>query len=263
MTSSRPRARERFLDASGASVYRASVNCPNCTAAMDRLGMEGVYGPDIELDLCFACHVMWLDKRESIHLSPRGTLDLFKVLHEHRDDPRHALGTRSQCPRCSRRLSLTQDIGKGGRFSYYACPGRHGRLTPFSEFLKEKQFVRALSAVEQQRVRAELKQVQCSSCGAPVALERGFQCGHCGSPITVLDADAVEKALAELDQKDARRSGDPKQMEARARAIAAMERTRTTPEDAWGRLTSRRAPQTRDPVVDLLTRSIAQLFGSF
>ena len=225
--------------------------------------MDGVYGADVEVDLCFACHVMWLDKRESIHLSPRGTIELFRVLHEHEDDPRHALGSRSLCPRCSRPLSLSRDIGKGGRFSYYSCPGRHGRLTPFSEFLKEKQFVRALSAVEQQRVRTELKQVQCSSCGAPVELERGFQCDHCGSPIAVLDADAVEKALAELTDADAKRSGDPREKETKARALAAMETMRTDPDDPWGRLSSRRTTQAPSQGIDLLSRSIAHLFGSF
>ena len=58
---------------------------------MDRLSMDGVYGPKIEVDLCYACHSLWLDKRESLHLSPRGTLDLFRVLHEHRAPvPAHA-----------------------------------------------------------------------------------------------------------------------------------------------------------------------------
>lgn len=225
--------------------------------------MDGVYGADVEVDLCFACHALWLDQRESVHLSPRGTIDMFRVLTEHEEDPRHALGSRVQCPRCSRRLTLSRDIGKGGRFSYYACPGRHGRLTPFSEFLKEKQFVRALSAVEQQRVRAELKQVQCSSCGAPVELQRGFQCGHCGSPIAVLDADAVQKTLAALDEADARRSGDPEAKEMKARALAAMQTMRTDREDPWGRLSSRRVPPGRDQGIDLLSRSIARLFGSF
>jgi hypothetical protein len=222
--------------------------------------MPGVHGPDIELDLCFACHLMWFDKRESIQLSPRGTLELFKVLQEHRDDPRHALKNRLVCPRCRRRLSLSRDIGKGGRFSYYACPERHGRLTPFSEFLKEKQFVRALSPAEQERVRAEVKNVQCSSCGAPVDVVQGFQCGHCASPITVLDADAVAKALDELQAADARRSVDPAVAEVRARALAAMEATRTDPEEQFRGLHVRRGGG-RELSLDLLTRSIASLFG--
>jgi hypothetical protein len=160
-----------------------------------------------------------------------------------------------------RRLALSRDIGKGGRFSYYACPGKHGRLTPFSEFLKEKQFVRELSQMEQHRVRAELKHVQCSSCGAPVDLMQSFQCGHCGSPIAVLDADAVEKTIAELDLADARRGGDPVAKEARARALAAMESMRTRPEKLWERGPVRGKPASGELRVDLLTASIGVLLS--
>ena len=157
---------------------------------MDQQTLEGKLRTDIDVDLCFGCHVLWLDKRESLQLSPGGTLDLFRALSEHSDDPRHALKERTQCPRCAAPLKLMHDIGKGGRFSYYRCPSKHGRLTPFSEFLKEKEFVRSLTPLEQKQLAAEVKQVQCSSCGAPVELSEGFACGHCGSPLTVLDPEA-------------------------------------------------------------------------
>ncbi len=226
--------------------------------------MDGVYGPSIEVDLCFACHTLWLDKRESLHLSPGGTLELFRVLHEHRDDPRHAIGGRIVCPHCSRRLSLHRDIGKGGRFSYYACPAGHGRLTPFSEFLKEKQFVRSLTPLEQERVKAEVKSVQCSSCGAPVDLAGGFQCAHCGSPITVLDADAVAKTLRELESAEAERSGgDPEERELRARALASMEAVRAYPEDPWARVELARHQGASIFTGDLLSASIGFLFNKF
>lgn len=249
------------------------MNCPNCSAPTDRLSMEGVYGPGIEVDLCFACHVIWLDKRESLLLSPRGTLDLFRRLHEHRDDARHALDNRLGCPRCERRLSLIQDIGKSGRFSYYSCPAGDGRLTPFSEFLKEKQFVRSLNPAEQSRLRAEVKEVQCSRCGAPVDVTKGFECEHCGSPLSVLDADAVEKTLKELHAAEQKRSdGDPSDRELQARAIAAMEGMRTYSEDYPDVRVLRRSSVSIVPSstrtsagrglgIDLLTASIGLLFG--
>ena len=81
------------------------VNCPNCTTDMDQLELEGTYGPKIEVDVCFACHVLWLDKRESIQLSAGGTLELFRALNDHRDDPRHSLRESTQCPRCDERLA--------------------------------------------------------------------------------------------------------------------------------------------------------------
>jgi len=238
-----------------------AVNCPNCSAPMDRLSLEGVHGPEIEVDICYACHVLWLDKRESLHLAPRGTLDLFEVLYQHQDDPRHALAGRLTCPHCRRRLSLHQDIGKGGRFSYYACPAGEGRLTPFSEFLKEKQFVRGLTPLEKNRLRAEVKTVQCSSCGAPVDLANGFQCGHCGSPITVLDADAVEKTLRDLDAAAAKREGTPEEKERRARTLASLETLRSQPEDRWAESTLRRRGLVREAGFDLLSASIDFIFG--
>lgn len=228
--------------------------------------LDGVYGPGVEVDLCYPCHVLWLDKRESLQLSPRGTLDLFRALNEHREDARHALENGNRCPRCERRLSLSQDIGKSGRFTYYSCPAKDGRLTPFSEFLKEKQFVRALTPAEQAQVKAELKTVQCSGCGAPVDLANGFQCQHCASPITVLDPDAVEDTLRRLqDADDQRTAGDSKDRELQARAMASMEAMRTHPEDQyqWGSVGLRRRRPTGSLGTDLLSASLGLIFGDF
>lgn len=228
---------------------------------METVAFDGTYGSPIEVDMCWACHVLWLDKRESLHLSPRGTLDLFHKVHEHRDDPRHALTGKSLCPRCATPLQLTHDRGKGGRFSYHACPIRHGRLTPFSEFLKEKEFVRELTPAEKSQVRAELKNVQCSSCGAPVDVNGGFSCDHCGSPLSVLDADAVERTLSKLQTEDAARSGDPVEKEMRARALASMETMRSHPDEHLRGGAFRRAPGGLG--VDLLSASLAMLFSRF
>lgn len=237
---------------------RDAVNCPNCSATMERRSLEGVYGPELEIDLCFSCHLLWLDKRESIHLSPRGTLDLFRGLAEHGDDPRHALGGEMGCPRCPGRLRLTRDIGKAGRFSYFACPSRHGRLTPFSEFLKEKQFVRTLDPLEQKQLRAEVRQVQCSGCGAPVDLAAGFACAHCGSPVTVLDAGAVEDTLKRLQEADARRTVDQEEGVARARALASVRAERTKPDDYFSQFTAPRRSSSLG--LDILTASLGALF---
>jgi predicted RNA-binding Zn-ribbon protein involved in translation (DUF1610 family) len=239
------------------------VNCPNCGAEMDRQALEGKLGADIEVDLCFPCHVIWLDKRESLQLSPRGTLDLFRVLHEHGEDARNALRDRNVCPRCGRRLVLMHDIGRAGRFSYYRCQ-EHGRLTPFSEFLKEKQFVRALTPMEQRRLSAEVKHVQCSSCGAPVELTKGFACEHCGAALTVLDPEAVRRTLEELDGADAARKAlDPAAAEARARAMIALDNMRTRRLDERDTSTSftiRRVGHSGNLAADILSTSIGMLF---
>lgn len=231
---------------------------------MDHQALEGKLGADVEVDICFPCHVLWLDKRESLQLSPGGTLELFRALNEHRDDPRHAIRDANACPRCGARLMLMNDIGQGGRFSYYRCPA-HGRLTPFSEFLKEKRFVRTLNPLEQEQLRAEVKQVQCSSCGAPVQLSEGFACGHCGSALTILDRDAVSRTLKELDAADAARKAlSPEAAEARARAVAAMESIRRERPDPHDRgsftVTIGRGGRSGGTGLDLLSASINMLF---
>lgn len=238
-----------------------ALNCPNCGTGMEQRALEGKLGVQIEVDLCFGCHVLWLDKRESLHLSAGGTLDLFKALNEHHDDPRQALRSTNQCPRCARRLVLQHDIGRGGRFSYYRC-AQHGRLEPFSEFLKEKAFVRDLNPLEKQRLSAEVKQVQCSSCGAPVQLSEGFACSHCGSPLTVLDPEAVTKALRELHEAEAvQKSVSPEAAEARARALAAMENVRLQRPEPYDRGSSFQISisGSGSGVEDLLSTSIRRL----
>jgi hypothetical protein len=93
-------------------------------------------------------------------------------------------------------------------------------------------------------------------------LVKSFQCAHCGSPIAVLDADAVEKTLAQLEQAEARKAGDPAAKEARARALAAMESLRSRPEKLWDRGPARsRAVAAEHGGVDLLSASLGALLS--
>jgi hypothetical protein len=163
-------------------------------------------GGELQIDLCHPCHTIWFDRNESLQLAPSAVIDLFQDIHRHRDDARRPLAERPQCPHCRAALALTRDVGKAGRFTYYRCPQAHGRLTPFSEFLREKQFVRSLSPVELARVRVELKTVRCSGCGAPIDLERESKCGFCRAPIAILAPDAVERAVRMWSEAEARRA---------------------------------------------------------
>jgi len=55
--------------------------------------------------------------------------------------------------------------------------------------------------------------VRCSSCGAPVNLGKDPACGYCRAPISILDADAVRKTIAELDAAERGRNlGDPQEI---------------------------------------------------
>lgn len=206
------------------------IACPSCRQPMEKRALGGRSDArTLRLDLCHPCHGIWFDRNESVLLAPEAVIDLFREIHAHEDGPRNALESRLGCPRCAARLALVHDVGRTGRFSYYRCPEEHGRFTPFFQFLREKHFVRSLTPAELARVRAELKVVRCSSCGAPVDLGRETVCGFCRSPIAVLDADAVEKALREWSDAAAKRAVpskarlaeamlDMKQIERRAHA---------------------------------------------
>jgi Zn finger protein HypA/HybF involved in hydrogenase expression len=165
---------------------------------------------EVALDICYPCRAIWFDHLESAQLSPGGVIRLFKLIHEHRNDERRLLSERLGCPICAEPLGLVNDIQRSGRFTYYRCPAAHGRLTSFFQFLREKEFVRSLTAAEIATLRAKVTQVRCSSCGGPVDLQRDPVCPYCHSPISILDGDAVEKALADLEAKEHQRTAvDP------------------------------------------------------
>jgi hypothetical protein len=198
-----------------------TTNCPNCAQPMESHRFDRHGSGAVAIDLCYPCHVIWFDQSESVQLAPDGVIELFREIHRHDKAERRPLDARLGCPRCRARLARTSDLSKSGPFTYYRCTAGHGRLTPFFQFLREKQFVRLLNPTEIAQVRAEIRQVQCSSCGAPVDLERGASCTHCGAPLAVLDADAVEKAVRMYSKVAAKRTPDPDSV---ARAFREMEK---------------------------------------
>ena len=164
----------------------------------------------VELELCFACRALWFDQFESAQLTPGAVLELFEAIQEHHDLPPRPLADAMRCPQCNRALRHTHDVQRGNRIAYYRCAEGHGRLTTFFQFLREKNFVRSLTGPEVDRLRAHVAQVRCSSCGAPVDLARDAQCGFCRAPISILDADAVRRTIAELTAAERRsRHVDP------------------------------------------------------
>lgn len=169
---------------------------------------ERVTGGQVQIDICYACSAIWFDHMESLQLAPGGIIALFEHIHEHRADARHALPARLPCPRCREPLTLTNDVVKTGRVTYHRCKQNHGRFTSFLHFLREKRFVRDLTAGEIAGMRAQLAEVRCSGCGAPVDIKSETLCGYCRAPLSVLDADAVEKALKAYAGEHRRRN-DP------------------------------------------------------
>jgi hypothetical protein len=163
----------------------------------------------VRVYLCFACAGIWFDHLASVQLSPAAVISLFKEIHANKETPRQTLSNSMYCPHCNDALTLSQDLCKSGRFSYFRCLRGDGRFTPFLQFLREKQFIRNLTPLEIKQVSAKIKQVTCSECGAPIDLDGATQCQYCHSPISVLDPQAVEKALALWSGAEERRQRAP------------------------------------------------------
>ena len=168
---------------------------------------ERLHHGEVVLDLCFPCQGIWFDDFESVQITPGGIIELFKLIHEHRDDQRQPLREPLPCPRCQERLLHGLDVAKhGGRFNYHRCLQKHGRFTTFAQFMIEKGFVRQLNPLEIDALSAKVGIVRCLGCGAPVDIRREHACGHCRAPIAILDPGAVEQALARYQQAEVRRT---------------------------------------------------------
>ncbi|MEP7154781.1 MAG: zf-TFIIB domain-containing protein [Betaproteobacteria bacterium] len=189
------------------------MNCPSCRGAMEALSLQTHIGLPVTIDACWSCHLIWFDNQESSSLSPGSVIELFKRIHSERDTARNLVGMQLSCPSCTGKLSATSDLARGGRFSYYRCEKGHGRLIAFTQFLREKNFIRSLQQYEITALAVTVKQVRCSSCGAPINIEKDSACTHCGSPVSVLDEAAVEKALTALQAREVQRTTwDPARM---------------------------------------------------
>ena len=177
---------------------------------MTALTLDGHLGTKVELDLCAACQVIWFDRLESLRLSPGATLSLFRTIGERKQTSPPPLGDPMKCPRCDLRLLLTNDRQRNTPFRYRRCAREHGRLITFFDFLREKDFVRPLSARQIADLRASVQTVNCSNCGAPIDLTLASACAHCSTPLSMLDLNQIEVMAAHLRRADeASRTIDP------------------------------------------------------
>jgi hypothetical protein len=150
---------------------------------------ESVSGGMVDLDICFSCQGIWFEPQENLKLTPPALVELFRLLHEHRDEPRQALPQSLLCPHCSRSLTQGFDVVRSGRYTTYRCPQRDGRFSTFSSFMIEKGFVRLLTRPEIDDIARRVAVIHCTACGAPVDLRRDQVCPHwptrwCNSSVT-------------------------------------------------------------------------------
>lgn len=176
---------------------------------MQTQDFEQNYHGSVRVEFCLACAGIWFDHLASVQLAPSAVIELFKQIHSRAEAAHQPLAQKLSCPRCANTLEIGFDLCKSGRFSYFRCLRGDGRFTPFIQFLREKQFVRTLTPVELARVRSQVRQINCSECGAPIDLEHASACEYCHAPIAFLDPDAVEKAVQMWSDADHRRHFGP------------------------------------------------------
>jgi uncharacterized paraquat-inducible protein A len=82
-------------------------------------------------------------------------------------------------------------------------------LIRFFDFLKEKNFIRPMSAAQIEDLRKNVRSVNCSNCGAPIDLAESSACTHCGSAISMLDMNQAQQTLNQLQQAAVPRPIDP------------------------------------------------------
>lgn len=230
--------------------------CPSCGEAMEQRAFDRKPLGRVELDVCFGCHALWFDQHESLQLTPSAVLQVFNIINEHRERPARPLGEHPRCPECNKALKLTQDVQRHNRISYHRCVDGHGRLTTFFQFLREKNFVRSLSPGEIAQLKVQVAQVRCSSCGAPVSLERDAQCGHCRASVSILDAEAVSRTIAQLTEEERRRQHvDPTALMDGLLAGKAFERK-------LARIEGRGTSTATADVVDLVAEALGSLLSN-
>jgi hypothetical protein len=171
---------------------------------MVELTLEAHHGRQIVIDLCHPCQSFWFDTRESVSLTPGSTLSLFRVIGESVSPPVPSRADLAKCPRCRARLRPTEDMQRTTRFRYLRCPHDHGRFTSFFDFLREKNFIRPLTAEQIAELRRNIQIVNCSNCGGSIDLTRGGACSHCASPLSMLDMQQAAALVAQLRTADER-----------------------------------------------------------
>jgi hypothetical protein len=171
--------------------------------------LDSHHGRPVDVDACLGCQAFWFDHRESLQLAPASTLELFALIGGVSAQRKGAIGAVLKCPRCRSRLLETQDMQRSTAFTYNRCPHEHGRFITFFNFLREKNFVRPLTARQLDEMRRHVKTVNCSNCGAPIDLVKGSTCEHCGSPLALLDMSQAEDVVAQLRQASEPKAIDP------------------------------------------------------
>ena len=144
-------------------------------------------GKILPIEMCRPCQSFWFDKYESLALANGSTQYLLTLIQGSLNTAKTTTSENLRCPRCSTRLVWTHDIQNDEKFAYWRCPQEHGRFIGFVDFLREKNYIHALTPLEIKELRQKIQVLNCKNCGAAIDLAKDSACPHCGSPISVVD----------------------------------------------------------------------------
>ena len=165
---------------------------------MESLPLEARLGSTLTIDLCPACRAIWFDRYEDLQLSPAATLKLFGIISKQSAAAASPWPGATTCPRCSAPLIRTHDIQRNTKFQYWRCEAGHGRLMSFIDFLRAKDFVKALTPQQVAELRQNVQTINCSNCGGTLDLGKDTVCAHCGAAISMLDLKQMAKTIEQL-----------------------------------------------------------------
>jgi hypothetical protein len=186
---------------------------------MQQRPLDALLGRSVTVDLCESCQCFWFDGHESLQLAPAAVLSLFRLIGARADRPQVQDGDLTRCPRCRAQLRRTRDMQRATRFEYFKCPNEHGRFMTYVEFLKTKDFIKALTPEQIEELRRQVASVNCANCGATVNVMRDAACDHCGSALSLIDVAHARELLGsladgarneELRTKSQERNGEPR-----------------------------------------------------
>lgn len=226
----------------------SSVACPSCRQPMAVQRFTTHLGQPLELDLCYPCQGMWIDRYENLKLTPDGVVELFRLLHEHRAEQHQPLAAKLTCPRCVRPLDKGFDVVRRGRYITHRCAEQHGRFSSFSSFMIEKGFVRHMTRPEIDDLAKRVEAIYCSAAFSlldPQAVALALE-GY---------AQASGKARTGATQASALDIGD-------ALVASARDRSRTERERVTGAFTGGDGVSNSLMIGDLLTAGVAMVWRS-
>ena len=181
-----------------ASTAGPLLACGNCREPMQRLGLAGHYGRQVDLDLCRHCDLVWFDGSETAQLAGPGLLELIGAMAGSQSLAHELLRADASCPHCRGRLAIVHNQSRWGRSTQLQCLRRDGAYQSFAQFLGEKGLLRPMSRVDRATLLQRRGRIDCVNCGGEIARD-DERCRYCLSIPSLLDVARLAHALDPLD----------------------------------------------------------------